>query len=63
MNRYGFYALGMLFLVGGLIATALLLNVPGQWVAVGALVLIGLFIIGGALKVRGTPRNNTTVVR
>jgi hypothetical protein len=46
------YIVGYLILTGGLIYGATLLNVPGQWIGVGATVMAGLGILSGVANTR-----------
>jgi hypothetical protein len=52
MSTFMIYAIGFLIFLGGAIYGATLLNVPNQWIAVGALVLLGLGIVFGVGKTR-----------
>ena len=47
------YLVGFLIVIGGLIYGAMLLHVAAQWVAVGAIVLLGLAILKGVQATRG----------
>jgi uncharacterized integral membrane protein len=49
---FGIYIAGFLILIGGLIYAAVLLHVPAQWVAVGAIVLTGAGILTGVKATR-----------
>jgi hypothetical protein len=49
---FGLYALGFVIMLGGLIYGAHLMHVPGQWIAVGAIVLLGLGILKGVMATR-----------
>jgi hypothetical protein len=42
-----------LILIGGLIYGALILHIAPQWIAVGAIVLLGLAILKGVQSTRG----------
>ncbi len=46
------YIAGFLILIGGLVYGAILLNVPNQWIVVGAIVLLGLAILSGVRTTR-----------
>ena len=46
------YIAGFLVLIGGLIYGAVLLHVAAQWIAVGAIVLLGLAILKGVKATR-----------
>ena len=50
---FGIYILGFVILIGGLIYGAVILHVPAQWIAVGAIVLLGLAILKGVQATRG----------
>jgi hypothetical protein len=49
---FGLYALGFLILIGGLIYGAHLMHVPRHWIAVGAIVLLGIGIVTGVQSTR-----------
>ena len=59
---FGIYIVGFLILIGGLIYGAVILHIAAHWIAVGAIVLLGL-AIPRASKPRGTKirRNKTRV--
>jgi hypothetical protein len=50
---FGIYIVGFLILIGGLIYAAVILHVATQWIAVGAIVLLGLAIVKGVQATRG----------
>lgn len=50
---FGIYIFGFLILIGGLIYGATILHVPTHWIAVGAIVLLGLAILKGVQVTRG----------
>jgi uncharacterized membrane protein len=50
---FGIYLAGFVILIGGLIYGAVLLAMPAQWIAVVAIVLIGLAIVKGVAATRG----------
>ena len=50
---FGIYLIGFLILIGGLIYGAVILHVPTHWIAVGAIVLLGLAILKGVQATRG----------
>ncbi|MCY7379880.1 MAG: hypothetical protein LH467_11175 [Gemmatimonadaceae bacterium] len=45
MSSFGTYLIGFIILIIGLTIAAYLLNVPPMWIAVGAIVLIGIGIL------------------
>ncbi|HTA58046.1 MAG TPA: hypothetical protein VK805_07825 [Candidatus Baltobacteraceae bacterium] len=49
---FGLYALGFAIVIGGLIYAAHLLHMPAHWIAVGAIVLLGLEILSGVKATR-----------
>jgi hypothetical protein len=46
------YAIGFAILIGGLIYGAILVNMPGHWIVVGTIVLVGLGILKGVKATR-----------
>jgi hypothetical protein len=50
---FGIYIAGFLILIGGLIYGAAILHMPAHWIAVGAIVLLGLAILKGVQATRG----------
>jgi hypothetical protein len=49
---FGIYLAGFLILIGGLIYGAVLLHVPGHWIVMGSIVLLGLAILKGVQATR-----------
>jgi hypothetical protein len=49
---FGLYAIGFAIVIGGLIYAAHLLHLPGNWIVVGAVVLLGLGILSGVKATR-----------
>jgi hypothetical protein len=49
---FGIYIVGFLILIGGLIYGAVMIHVPSQWIAVGAIVLTGLGTLTGGKATR-----------
>jgi len=49
---FGLYAAGFAILLVGLIYGAILMHAPGQWIAVGAIVLLGFGILTGVKATR-----------
>lgn len=49
---FGLYALGYAIMIGGLIYGAYLMHVPGRWIVVGAIVLLGIGILSGVKATR-----------
>ena len=47
------YLIGFLILIGGLVWAAVLLHISAQWIAVGAIVLVGLALLKGVQATRG----------
>ena len=49
---FAIYIVGFLILIGGLIFGAVILHVAAHWIAVGALILLGLAILKGVQATR-----------
>jgi hypothetical protein len=49
---FGIYAVGFAILIGGLVYGAYLVHMPAHWIAVGAIVLLGLGILKGVTATR-----------
>jgi len=49
---FGLYSIGFAVVIAGLIYAAHLMHVPAQWIAVGAIVLIGVGILKGVKTTR-----------
>jgi hypothetical protein len=49
---FGLYAAGFAILICGLIYGAYLMHMPAHWIAVGAIVLLGVGIISGVKATR-----------
>jgi hypothetical protein len=49
---FGLYVVGFLIVIGGLIYGASLMHMPTQWIAVGAVVLLGFGILTGVKNTR-----------
>jgi hypothetical protein len=49
---FGLYAMGFAIVIGGLIYGAYLVHMPGHWIAVGAIVLLGVGILTGVKATR-----------
>jgi uncharacterized membrane protein len=54
---FGIYSIGFAFVIGGLTYGAYLLHVPAHWIAVFAIVLVGI----GILKAVKTTRQKDSV--
>ena len=50
---FGIYLVGFLIMIGGLIWAAVLLHVAPHWIAVGAMILVGLALLKGVQATRG----------
>ena len=50
---FGIYLIGFLIMIGGLIWAAVLLHVAPHWIAVGAMILVGLALLKGVQATRG----------
>ena len=49
---FGLYAMGFAIMLGGLVYGAHLVHMPAHWIAVGAIVLLGLGILSGVKATR-----------
>jgi hypothetical protein len=49
---FGIYIVGFLILISGLIWGGVMLHIPTRWIAVGAIVLVGLAILKGVKATR-----------
>ena len=49
---FAIYVTGVLIALGGLVYGGVLLHVPSQWIAVGAIVGLGLAILSGVKATR-----------
>jgi len=49
---FGIYSIGYAIMIGGLIYGAYLLHMPAHWIAVGAIVLLGVGILSGVKATR-----------
>jgi hypothetical protein len=49
---FGLYAIGFAILIGGLIYGAILVHMPGHWIVVGTIVLVGFGILRGVKATR-----------
>jgi uncharacterized membrane protein len=49
---FGLYAIGFAIMIGGLIYGAHLMHMPAHWIAVGAIVLLGIGILSGVKATR-----------
>ena len=52
------YMAGFLIFIGGLVYAAILLHVPTQWIAVGAIVMVGLAVLTGVKATRQKDQAN-----
>lgn len=59
MSSFGTYLIGFVLLILGLAIAAVLLGAPAVWIAVGAIVLIGIGIMTATSRTR--PRDPPSV--
>lgn len=68
MSSFATYLIGFIVLIVGLALAATLLNVPGMWIAVGVVVLLGIGILSATSRTKmrdpgsGTGTGSTTIV-
>jgi uncharacterized membrane protein YiaA len=63
MSSFSTYLIGFLILVVGLGIAAYLLNVPSMWIAVGAIVLIGIGVLSATSRTKMRDPAETTSTR
>jgi hypothetical protein len=49
---FGLYSIGFAIVIGGLIYAAWLMHIPAHWIAVGAVVLLGVGILSAVKATR-----------
>jgi hypothetical protein len=49
---FGIYSIGFAIMIGGLIYAAYLIHVPAHWIAVGAVILLGVGILSSVKATR-----------
>jgi uncharacterized membrane protein len=49
---FGIYAAGFAIVIGGLVYAAHLVHMPSHWIAVGAIILVGVGILSGVKATR-----------
>ncbi len=49
---FGLYLVGFIVVIGGLAWGAVQLGIPGVWIGIGAVVLLGLAIVSGVARTR-----------
>jgi hypothetical protein len=49
---FGIYSIGFAIMIGGLIYGANILHMPAHWIAVGAIILLGVGILKGVQATR-----------
>jgi len=49
---FGIYAIGFAIVIGGLVYAAHLMHMPAHWIAVGAVILVGVGIVKGVTATR-----------
>jgi len=49
---FGLYAAGFAIVIAGLIYAAYLMHIPAHWIAVGAIILLGMGIVTGVKNTR-----------
>ncbi len=52
MSSFATYLIGFVILVVGLGIAAFLLNVPGMWIGVGVIVLVGIGVLSATSKTK-----------
>jgi hypothetical protein len=49
---FALYSVGFVIVIGGLIYAAHLMHIPAHWIAVGAMILLGIGILSGVKATR-----------
>jgi len=49
---FGLYLVGFIVVIAGLVWGAVQLGIPGVWIGIGAVVLLGLGIVSGVARTR-----------
>jgi hypothetical protein len=49
---FALYSVGFVIVIGGLIYAAHLMHIPAHWIAVGAIILLGIGILSGVKATR-----------
>ncbi|HEX4681805.1 MAG TPA: hypothetical protein VH277_03790 [Gemmatimonadaceae bacterium] len=66
MSSFATYLIGFIILIVGLAFAAYLLNVPTTWIAVGAIVLIGIGVLSATSRTKmrdaGAPGAGSTTI-
>lgn len=65
MSSFATYLIGFIILIVGLALAAYLLNVPGMWIGVGVIVLVGIGVLSATSRTKlrdPNARTTTTVV-
>jgi hypothetical protein len=55
---FGLYSIGFAIVIGGLIYAAYLVHMPAHWIAVGAIVLLGVGIVSAVKATRQKDPSN-----
>ena len=55
---FGLYSIGFVLVIAGLIYGAHLMHIPAHWIAVGAIVLLGLGVLTGVKATRQKDRSS-----
>jgi hypothetical protein len=50
--NFSIYVIGALITIGGLVYAGVLLHIPSQWIAAGAIVVLGLAVLSGVKSTR-----------
>lgn len=52
MSSFAMYVIGFIIVIIGLAIAAHLLGVPGTWIGIGVIVLVGLAILSGVARTK-----------
>lgn len=52
MSSFALYLIGMVVVIGGLVYVAILMHAPTAWIVAGAVILLGLGIVGAVTRTK-----------
>ena len=61
MNRVAIYIVGALLLTAGLAYAAHMMGAPPVYIGVGALIIVGIGVMGAASSAKGSAKTNVNV--
>lgn len=52
MSSFALYLIGMVVVIGGVVYVAVLMHAPTPWIVAGAVILLGLGIVGAVTRTK-----------